>query len=108
MSVYVDQLFECEAEGRQAFTVGKKHGHQWCHMWCDPGDEQELHRIAQAIGMKREWFQAKALFPHYDLVPAKRAKAVLLGAVEKSLRQWLREQKAAEPCSVEVTVERQK
>lgn len=29
--------------------------------------EQELHRFAQAIGLKREWFQPGDL-PHYDML----------------------------------------
>jgi hypothetical protein len=43
---------------------------------------EELHAMADAIGMKRAWFQNKPQLPHYDLVPARRAKAVKLGAVE--------------------------
>lgn len=95
--IYVDPLFYFEAEGAQAKRVGARHGHLWSHMWCDPGEEEELHRIAAKIGMKREWFQGhKPEFPHYDLVPPRRAKALKCGAVEKSLMEWLRERRKAQ------------
>ena len=38
--------------------------------------------MARAIGLRREWFQDKPDLPHYDLVPAKRWRAVELGAVQ--------------------------
>lgn len=49
-------------------------------MYADSLDE--LHRMAEAIGMRRAWFQDDARLPHYDLVPARRARAVELGAVQ--------------------------
>jgi hypothetical protein len=42
---------------------------------------EELHAMAAAIGMKREWFQPLS-FPHYDVALGRRAAAVRLGAVE--------------------------
>jgi hypothetical protein len=57
-------------------------------MWCDVGDEAELHRIAKVVGMKRGWFQDKVRFPHYDLVPSRRVKAIKAGAVEMDYRTW--------------------
>lgn len=78
--IYVD---ESEAWGKiigytnqQASNVGARHNHQWCHMFSDEADCQELHDFAKKIGLKREWFQGD----HYDLVPTKRAKAIALGA----------------------------
>lgn len=91
--IYVDPLFVFEAKGTQAKRVGARHGHRWSHMWCDPGEEEQLLEMAAKIGMKREWFQPKDSFPHYDLVPTRRAKAIKLGAVEKSLMEWLRERR---------------
>jgi hypothetical protein len=46
----------------------------------------ELHVMADAIGMKREWFQPFS-FPHYDVAKGRRAQAVRLGAVEVDRRQ---------------------
>jgi hypothetical protein len=45
---------------------------------------EELHAMAAAIGMRREWFQAAppASFPHYDVAAGRRAKAIRLGAIE--------------------------
>lgn len=88
--VYVDNLFVAESKDPQAKFVGSRTGHQWCHMWCDVGNEESLHRIAQSIGMKRQWFQNKKDFPHYDLVPSKRKKAIENGAMVYSLYQWIR------------------
>ena len=51
--------------------------------------------MADEIGMKREWFQDKPGFPHYDLVPDRRAMAVMRGAIETDRRgpvAWMRAQ----------------
>lgn len=67
-----------------------------CHMVAD--DLGELHLMAELIGMRREWFQANASTPHYDLSLAKRALAVSYGAVELSRRDmgvWLRTNRRA-------------
>jgi hypothetical protein len=73
MPVYVDPLMEHGGSATFRWTTS-------CHMYADTLDE--LHTMAAAIGMKRAWFQDKPSMPHYDLVPARRAKAVKLGAVE--------------------------
>ncbi len=80
MSVYVDPLFAAVLQGAQA----RRHGTRWCHMFADSIDE--LHAMADRIGLKRAWFQDDARLPHYDLVPSKRALAVRCGAVEVSRR----------------------
>lgn len=49
-----------------------------CHMVADT--PIELHAMAQAIGMRREWFQPKST-PHYDVCLTRRAKAIDLGAI---------------------------
>ena len=58
-----------------------------CHMLADTPDE--LHAMASAIGMKRQWYQspAKASFPHYDLSLTRRALAVAQGAKEIGRRE---------------------
>lgn len=55
-----------------------------CHMIADTLDE--LHVMAERVGMKREWFQNHDT-PHYDLSLSKRALAVQYGAIEISSRQ---------------------
>ena len=67
MSVYVDN-------GR--YTLGRM---LMSHMLADSTDE--LHDMANKIGLKREWFQQKSV-PHYDLCQAKRKLAVEHGAKE--------------------------
>ena len=66
-----------------------------CHMVADT--EAELHAMAEAIGLRREWFQGEASFPHYDVSLSRRAKALQLGAVEISRRDlalFMRRKKA--------------
>lgn len=43
---------------------------------------EELHAMAQAIGVQRKWFQGQGSTPHYDVCQSKRADAVKRGAVE--------------------------
>ena len=50
-----------------------------CHMVADTLDE--LHEMADKIGMRREWFQNKRL-PHYDVCKSRRKLAIERGAVE--------------------------
>lgn len=88
-SVMVDALFPCVSADPVARRVGARHGHMWCHLWCAPGDEAELHALAARIGLRRAWFQDKPGFPHYDLVPTRRAAAIRAGAEETDLREWL-------------------
>lgn len=66
-------------------TLRYKH---WSHMVSDFG-EDELHEMAQKLGLKREWFQSrpKASAAHYDITPPKRALAIMLGAVEVTSRE---------------------
>lgn len=77
MSVYVDTA-------RHPFR-----GYIMCHMISDT--LEELHDMAEQIGMERRWFQAppKASYPHYDIPEHKRAKALALGAEEVCQRTGL-------------------
>lgn len=59
-------------------------GMKMCHMVADSLDE--LHAMADRIGVARKWFQADASTPHYDVCKAKRALAVAAGAVEVDRR----------------------
>ena len=93
--IYVDPLFHFPARNTRVNRVGQRHGHLWCHLWADKGEEDILHALASKIGMRREWFQNKPNFPHYDLVPPRRVHALKLGAVEMSLADWLRKQRAS-------------
>jgi len=46
----------------------------------------ELHMMADKLGLKREWFQPKST-PHYDICQAKRKKAIEFGAIEIDMHQ---------------------
>ena len=56
-----------------------------CHMVADTLDE--LHAMADKVGMRRAWFQDSQDHPHYDLSQTKRALAVQQGAIEIDSRQ---------------------
>jgi hypothetical protein len=49
----------------------------------------ELHEMADAIGIARKWFQGDSSFPHYDICKAKRALAIEKGAIELSRRDFI-------------------
>lgn len=80
MSTYVDALIVYT--NRPPFHKGS------CHLVADT--LEELHSMAQSIGMKREWFQESASgVPHYDLVPSRRDKAIKKGAIEIDRKQFI-------------------
>lgn len=51
----------------------------------------ELHAMADAIGMRREWFQSSppASFPHYDVSQSKVVLAIKRGAIECDMRTFV-------------------
>lgn len=52
-----------------------------CHMVADSVDE--LHEMADQIGINRKWFQNKnKRYPHYDISKSKRKIAIEFGAIE--------------------------
>lgn len=72
MAVYVDN------------PVWEWRGRLWCHLLAD--SLEELHSFANELGLKPEWFQKKARFPHYDVTENLREKALKLGAVAANNR----------------------
>lgn len=58
-----------------------------CHMLADR--EEDLHAMADRIGVARRWFQNKR-YPHYDICKAKRALAVEFGAIEIDRAEFVR------------------
>jgi hypothetical protein len=89
--IYVDTPRFFPSDSQIAKNEWQRYGNQWSHLWCDEGDEEKLHKLASEIGLRREWFQDKPHFPHYDLVPSKQKLAIEHGAKEKSLRTWIME-----------------
>lgn len=80
MAVYVDQIQNWPTTIR-CFKGGS------CHLIADTVDE--LHAFAKRLGLRRGWFQPSS-WPHYDLTPARREKAVDLGAIEKTSHELAR------------------
>jgi hypothetical protein len=79
VSVYVDDGF---VEGDwESWTGGG-------HMQADT--IEELHAMAEQLGLRRSWFQSKPDKPwhdHYDLTRSKRNQAIRLGAVSLTWRE---------------------
>ena len=73
MSVYVDNAVN---------QFGKM---KMCHMVADTLDE--LHSMADKIGIQRKWFQNNPDHPHYDISQSKRILAVQNGAIEITARE---------------------
>lgn len=90
MAVYVDRPRFFPPRGGAVERAGRKHGHRWSHMWAD--SQTELVLMGKQLGLKSSWMQVsnQGLY-HFDLVPTRRAEAIRLGAVERSLRSWIRE-----------------
>lgn len=59
-----------------------------CHMIADTIDE--LHEMADKIGIQRKWFQDKKDHPHYDISLGKRNLAVQFGAREITMRECVK------------------
>jgi hypothetical protein len=74
--IYVDPLMDCVPTERWPHGMA-------CHLFCDAMDGAEtLHKFAESVGLKREWFQHRpGKLPHYDLTAKMRTRAVLLGAM---------------------------
>jgi hypothetical protein len=72
MSVYVDQ------------PIHRFRNRLMCHMLADT--PEELHAMADRIGMARRWYQREASTPHYDISKEMRAAAIAAGAIEVDRR----------------------
>lgn len=72
MTVYVDDMLQCARVGRV--------NARWSHMLADT--HQELMSMAAELGLRPEWIQHEGTYKeHFDLVEARRNKAIRLGAV---------------------------
>jgi len=67
MSVYVDD------------AVHAWRGQRWAHLMADTLDE--LHAMAQRLGIPRRAFQNKTSGAHYDVTTELREQAIALGAI---------------------------
>ena len=72
MSVYVDEVSPCVPSERWPYV-------HYCHLFADT--EDELHKFARKLGLRREWFQPHDWLPHYDLTLGMQEKATAAGAM---------------------------
>lgn len=92
MTVYVDEprSYDGMLNSRLA-RISKL----WCHLWAD--SEDELVTFAERLGLNLDWIQhAGSRHVHFDLVPRVRQKAIGLGAVAMSRREYLKLKRATE------------
>lgn len=66
------------------------------HMVADT--DEELHQMADKIGVARKWFQNKKEdgLPHYDICKSKKQLAISFGAQKMSDREIVKKFKLAE------------
>ena len=91
MTVYVDSA--------QAYPDAGLRFTHFCHLLADT--REELHAMADALGVPRRIFQDHPYRWHYDLPAHLRARAVELGAREVTMHEvgyLLRARKAALRC----------
>jgi hypothetical protein len=58
-----------------------------CHMVADTLDE--LHAMAERLGLRRKWFQDKGSVPHYDVGLSKKKIAIEFGAEEVGRHRFI-------------------
>lgn len=75
MAVYVDDY------------RGRFRGMIMSHMTADTLDE--LHAMANTVGLKREWFQEGSV-PHYDVTLSKKELAIKNGAIKETWREGVK------------------
>lgn len=82
MNIYVDESRSYGCDGI------------WCHMWTD-GEDEELDSFAGKLGLKKEWSHVShgmiGRFYHYDLRPSKKKIAIMHGAKQVRLRDYIKE-----------------
>jgi len=71
--IYVDSLRSCIPNRKWRWNES-------CHLFAD--SLEELHEFALKLGLKRSYFQARSVLPHYDLTGNKRREAIEKGAKE--------------------------
>lgn len=68
------------------------------HMVADT--PEELHNMAELLGLRREWYQRLASWPHYDVSLSKRRLAIHHGAKTLTTRELGRKIKELRECPV--------
>lgn len=68
----------------------------YCHMWSNTSVD-ELMTFALSIGLRKEWFQDRPGFPHFDVSFRMRCKALESGAKYMPLKAYLEQVKKELP-----------
>ena len=58
-----------------------------CHMGADT--LEELHAMAERLGIRVKWFQGHTRIPHYDICQSKRHLAILYGAIPVTQKEFV-------------------
>lgn len=80
MTVYVDPLHDFRKVLSK--TVIAKYGPVWANLSSDTSDLEDLHALADKIGLQRSWFKYDNPLQCYFVTPEMRQRAVDNGAVE--------------------------
>lgn len=80
MSVYVDEMQTCISSRKWPYSKA-------CHLVAD--SVTELQEFAQLMPLHSSWFQSESV-PHYDLTTRMRQRAIRLGAIEVTQKQFVR------------------
>lgn len=84
--IYVDELRTPPCFAPRCFLEAGN----FCHLMAD--SDAELEAFARRLGLNKAWRHGD----HYDLTPARRAKAVQAGAVEVTSRDLVRIRREAQ------------
>lgn len=87
---YVQNVIISEEELMTVYVDNERipwRGKLWCHLVAD--SLAELHQFASRLGLKHDWFQDKASYPHYDVTMSVRERALTLGALPARKRQMI-------------------
>lgn len=87
MTVFVDYIGDYPNEAIKPAAL--RYGNRWSHLWSN--DLAELHQFARNINLRADWFQDRPRFPHYDIVPSARLRALEAGAQVLTIGKWLNE-----------------
>ena len=87
MSVYIDPMQPCIQSRKWPYKRA-------CHLIADT--VEELHEFAAQLGLHRSWFQDHNI-PHYDLTTGMRQKAIRLGAVNVSVKDFMKLTRKQQP-----------
>jgi diadenosine tetraphosphate (Ap4A) HIT family hydrolase len=99
MAVYVDEL----RDYRDWDNLPPRLRKWWCHMTAD--SEDELRAFARRLGLRAEWIQYPGTHRvHFDVQPRYRAKAIEMGAIVETSRQFV-ERRRAERAAQQATQE---